>query len=271
MCVVYSLLKLLRVKRLPQYMRDFCVDMITRTVEERERTNIVRKDLMQYLIQLRNETANTAKAGDNEWNFDASGRTQFNQLNKLFLFNLFQLAKTIKSLSYEQIAAQIFIFYIAGNETSSSTVAYMMYELAKNKLLLARACEDIKSTLARHGGELTYESIGEMKFIDLCVKETLRKYPGLPILNRECTKNYRIPGTNFTIEKGTPIIVSLLGIHRDAQFFPDPECFNPDRFTDENRAYDEEMYMPFGIGPRNCLGDFCFITQSFLVINSPIL
>jgi cytochrome P450 family 6 len=147
------------------------------------------------------------------------------------------------------------VFYIAGSESSSSTVAYTLYELTQNEELMKRAQEDIKVTLEQHNGELTYESIMDMKFIDLCVKETLRKYPGLPILNRECTKDYHVPGTSFTIQKGTSVIVSLLGIHRDEQFFPNPEQYDPDRFTDEKHAYDEDMYMPFGAGPRNCIGE----------------
>lgn len=157
-------------------------------------------------------------------------------------------------MTYEEIAAQVFIFYVAGSESSASTVAYTLYELTQNEKLMAQAQNDIETTLAKHDGKLTYESIMEMKFIDLCVKETLRKYPALPILNRECTKSYRIPGTKFTIEKGTSVIVSLLGLHRDAQFFPDPEKYDPERFTDEKHAYNEDMYMPFGAGPRNCIG-----------------
>lgn len=163
--------------------------------------------------------------------------------------------KNVKCMSYEEIAAQVFIFYIAGSETSSSTVAYTLYELTQNETLMARAQEDIKSSVEKYNGELSYEAVMDMKFIDLCVKETLRKYPGLPILNRECTKTYPIPGTKFTIEKGTAIVISLLGIHRDEQFFPEPNRYNPDRFTEEHRAYDEDMYMPFGAGPRNCIGE----------------
>lgn len=56
---------------LPQYMRDFCIGMVTSTIEERERTNVVRKDLMQYLIQLRNGSANKTDA--DEWKINASG------------------------------------------------------------------------------------------------------------------------------------------------------------------------------------------------------
>lgn len=86
-------------------------------------------------------------------------------------------------MSYEQIAGQVFIFYIAGNETSTSTIAYTLYELSQDDNLMLRAQEDIDRALKKHNGELTYESVMEMQFIDLCVKETLRKYP-FPILNR---------------------------------------------------------------------------------------
>lgn len=93
----------------------------------------------------------------------------------------------------------------------------------------------------------------DMKFLDLSVKETLRKYPGLPVLNRECSKDYHIPDSSFVIKKGTSVLISLLGIHRNEKFFPNPEKYDPDRFSDENKNYDEDMYMPFGAGPRNCI------------------
>lgn len=157
-------------------------------------------------------------------------------------------------MTYEEIAAQVFVFYIAGSESSSSTVAYTLYELAQNEDLMIRAQNDIDKALEQHNGELTYESIAGMEFIDLCVKETLRKYPGLPILNRECTKDYHVPGTKLTIEKGTSVVISLLGIHRDERFFPDAGKYNPDRFNVDSGSYKEDMYMPFGIGPRNCVG-----------------
>lgn len=118
---------------------------------------------------------------------------------------------------------------------------------------MKRAHEDIRSTLVKHDGVLTYDAIMDMKFIDLCLKETLRKFPGLPILNRECSKDYKIPDSTITIEKGTSIIISLLGIHRDENFFPRPEEYDPDRFSDEKNDYDKDMYMPFGQGPRNCI------------------
>lgn len=118
---------------------------------------------------------------------------------------------------------------------------------------MKKAQEDVMTTLEKHDGNLTYESIKDMQFIEFCVKETLRKYPGLPILNRICTKDYEIPELSFTIKKGTSTIISLLGIHRDEKYFPNPDKYDPERFSSERHDYDDDMYMPFGLGPRNCI------------------
>jgi cytochrome P450 family 6 len=154
-------------------------------------------------------------------------------------------------MTYEQIAANVFIFYIAGNESSSSTIAYTLYELTQNEDLMERAKMDINKTLEKHDGKITYEAIMEMKFIDLCVKETLRKYPALPILNRECTKDFKVPDMDFVIKKGTSVIISLLGLNRDEKLYPNAEKYDPERFLSID--FNEDMYMPFGIGPRNCI------------------
>lgn len=80
-------------------------------------------------------------------------------------------------------------------------------------------------------------------------------YPPLPILNRRCTENYTIPETNITIEKGTAVAVPVLGLHYDEEFFPEPNKFDPNRFSEENiRNIKPYTYIPFGDGPRNCLG-----------------
>lgn len=154
-------------------------------------------------------------------------------------------------MTFEQIAANVFIFYIAGTESTSSTTSFTLHELAQNPDLMKRAQEDVDKALNKHKQEISYDSISDMKFIDSCVKETLRKYPALPILNRECTKDYQIPGTAHKIQKGTAIVISLLGIHRDERYFPNPQHYNPDRF--DGSAFDQRAYLPFGDGQRNCI------------------
>lgn len=84
----------------------------------------------------------------------------------------------------------------------------------------------------------------------------MRKYPIIPILNRECTKDYQIPGTNIIIDKGTGIIIPVLGLQRDPQFYPNPNNFEPERFLAMNaldKSFAEMPFLPFGVGPRNCI------------------
>lgn len=154
-------------------------------------------------------------------------------------------------MTFEQIAANVFIFYIAGTESTSATTSFTLHELSHSPNLMKRAQEDVDKALKSHNQEISYDSISEMKFIDACVKETLRKYPALPILNRECTKDYLIPGTDYKIQKGTAVVISLLGIQRDERYFPNAHTFNPDRF--DSNDFDSRAYLPFGEGARNCI------------------
>uniref|UniRef100_A0A336LL69 CSON010700 protein n=1 Tax=Culicoides sonorensis TaxID=179676 RepID=A0A336LL69_CULSO len=87
----------------------------------------------------------------------------------------------------------------------------------------------------------------------MCVKETLRKYPGLPMLNRECTKDYKIPNSDLTIKKGTAILISTMGLHYNPEYFENPDTFEPERFRKGSETYNKDAYIPFGEGPRQCI------------------
>lgn len=92
-------------------------------------------------------------------------------------------------------------------------------------------------------------------YIISSLSETLRKYPSLPYLDRVCSKDYQIPGTNIVLEKGMAVMVPLLGLHYDPKYFPEPEVYNPERFSHENEQNIVPFsYIPFGDGPRNCIG-----------------
>lgn len=92
-----------------------------------------------------------------------------------------------------------------------------------------------------------------MKYLDCCIDETLRKYPATPIIFRMCTKSHKFAGTDWTIDRGTLLFISLLGLHRDPDIFDDPLKFKPERFLNSstgNGKSDGIFYLPFGSGPR---------------------
>jgi len=89
--------------------------------------------------------------------------------------------------------------------------------------------------------------------------ETLRKYPIIPFLDRISCSNYELPAPNgngtITLPAGTGVYIPVLALHHDPTYFPEPEKFEPDRFTEDNKhSRPNYTYIPFGEGPRMCIG-----------------
>ena len=89
--------------------------------------------------------------------------------------------------------------------------------------------------------------------------ETLRKYPVIPFLDHMCCTDYKLPAPSgngtITLPAGTGIYIPILGLHHDPKYFPEPENFDPDRFTEKKKhSRPNYTYIPFGEGPRMCIG-----------------
>ncbi|ENN80770.1 hypothetical protein YQE_02814, partial [Dendroctonus ponderosae] len=107
------------------------------------------------------------------------------------------------------------------------------------------------------------------KLTPVFTSETLRKYPTVPVIPRRCTKDYQIKNTNTVIDKGTRLYIPVIGVHLDPEYYPDPERFDPERFSPENKAKRPDIaWMPFGEGPRQCLGMRFGLLQSKVALAS---
>ena len=89
--------------------------------------------------------------------------------------------KKTNAMTVEQIAAQSFVFFLAGYETTSSTMTNCMFEFSVNENIQEKARESVKAVLAKHSS-LTYDAIADMDYLEQCIDETLRKYPVVPSL-----------------------------------------------------------------------------------------
>ncbi|XP_017004724.2 probable cytochrome P450 6a14 [Drosophila takahashii] len=225
-----KLAKLLRMKILPDEITKFFMSAVKNTVDYRLKNGIKRNDFIDQLIQLRAEDQEAAKSGKG---IDLS-----------------------KGLTLEQMAAQSFVFFVAGFETSSSTMSFCLYELAMQPDIQQRVRDEIENVLAEvEGGELNYDSLAKMSYLDQVVAETLRKHPLLPHLIRECNREYKVPNTDIVLDKGVNALIPVHNIHHDPEIYPDPEKFDPSRFDPEEvKARHPMAYLPFGDGPRNCIG-----------------
>ncbi|XP_046744632.1 cytochrome P450 6k1-like [Diprion similis] len=170
-------------------------------------------------------------------------------------------------LEGDSLVASAALFLSAGFETSSTIMAFGLYELAIHLDVQSKLREEINNALANSGGDITYEMINGLPYLDKVVSETLRKYPSLPFLDRMANADYEVQETGLVIEKGTPVYISLLGMHYDPEYYPEPNKFDPERFSDKNRdKIPRYAYLPFGIGPRSCIGIRFGLLQSKLGI-----
>lgn len=172
--------------------------------------------------------------------------------------------RTSDNLTFEEVAAQAFVFFIAAFETTSSTMSLCLYELSKNQSLQRKVQTEIDEALKSN--DFNYDLMTQLKYLECCFDETLRKYPPAPFLIRECTKRYQMD--DLVIEEGTPIIISSFGLHRDSAIYEDPLLFKPERFLESSNGGGVSsglFYIPFGDGPRICIGSnisFNYIAES---------
>ncbi|XP_037972661.2 cytochrome P450 6B5 [Plutella xylostella] len=154
------------------------------------------------------------------------------------------------------ITAQVFVFFGAGFETSSTTSSFTLHQLAFNPECQKKVQEEIDKVLARHDNKITYDAVKEMNYLEMSFNEAMRMYPSVAFLKRECaTTGYTIPEIGLTIDETVNVIIPVQAYHNDEQYFPEPHKFDPERFRPENKANIPSFaYLPFGEGPRACVG-----------------
>ncbi|XP_037956947.1 probable cytochrome P450 6a23 [Teleopsis dalmanni] len=213
-----NLFRKLGFKIIIEEVSQFFFRVVREAVDYRDRTGEQRKDYLNILMELR-------------------------KLN------------TADNLTMDEITAQAFVFFVGGFETSASVLSFCLYELALNQNIQEKARREINEIIAQHDGKPTYEAVKEMKYLLQVMYETIRMYSVVPGLVRKTAEDYIVSNTNYVIEKGTTVIIPLDAIHYDPDIYPNPEQFDPERFTKtevENRH--PMAWLGFGRGGRACIG-----------------
>uniref|UniRef100_A0A0K8TV46 unspecific monooxygenase n=1 Tax=Epiphyas postvittana TaxID=65032 RepID=A0A0K8TV46_EPIPO len=161
------------------------------------------------------------------------------------------------------MAAQSFVFFVAGFETSSSATSYTLHLLAHHPIVQRKAQEEIDRVLAKHDNKLSYDSISELTYLRWCLDESLRIFPSVGFLQRQCVRPYTFPDLKLSIDPGVIIMIPVEAYQNDPEIFPEPKEFRPERFDPEVFTAEQKMaYMPFGEGPRACVGERLGLMQS---------
>ncbi|CAG7694742.1 unnamed protein product, partial [Allacma fusca] len=159
-------------------------------------------------------------------------------------------------LTDDVIIAQSLVFLLGGFDTTESMLTFALYELALNQDVQERLYQEIKESVENNNGEFSYEIINNLEYLDRVVQETLRKYPPATRVDRKCTRPFKLPNTDFVLPKDSIVVLPIYPVHHDPDIWPNPEKFDPERFTKANSANRHPCaFAPFGHGPRNCIGN----------------
>ncbi|KAL1505267.1 hypothetical protein ABEB36_004868 [Hypothenemus hampei] len=196
----------------------FFVDIVRHVIDKRTKNNIIRHDIFNQLLKL------------------------YNSKEAEFTLNDF--------------AANVFLMAIAGFDTISATISFLLYEVARNQDVQSKMRDEIRMIYKNIiDNRITYDGLQEMKYCEMVINEVFRLHSVATEIPRQCTQDYKIPETNMVIEKGTLLFIPSWAIHTDPDYYPNPNQFDPERFNEENKRNRPDMtFLPFSEGPRICIG-----------------
>jgi cytochrome P450/NADPH-cytochrome P450 reductase len=174
-----------------------------------------------------------------------------------------------EKLDDTNIIAQCITFLVAGHETTSGLLSFALYALLKNPEVLERGYQEVDRVLGAETGVLpAYAQIHQMPYVSQILDETLRLWPTAPAFTRRPYVDTVIGG-KYQLEVGNGAVVLSGMLHRDREVWgDDPEAFNPDHFSAENRPkIPPNAYKPFGTGQRACIGRQFALQEAVLVLS----
>ncbi|CAL1685468.1 unnamed protein product [Lasius platythorax] len=185
---------------------------------------------------------------------ESNTKTKNETSHKTLLHTLIE-ASYNNMLTQEMIHDNIITMLIAGTDTTAITINFVIFMLANfpdiQEKVYAELWE-IYGTRTPQSTPIKYEHLQHMNYLDRVIKETLRIFPTIPIFSRQLKEDLKMG--EFILPKGANIVMELMTLHRNEKYWPNPLVFDPDRFLPDKIGPYSNYYMPFSMGPRNCIG-----------------
>ncbi|XP_058443126.1 cytochrome P450 4c3-like [Malaya genurostris] len=171
-------------------------------------------------------------------------------------------------LSDLAIREEVDTFVIGGHDTTAAALSWILLLLGSHQEIQDRVFNEIDQIMGGDRDRIpTMQELSEMKFLECCIKETLRLYPSIPLIARRLPEDVQID--DYTIPAGTNALIVVYQLHRDPTVFSNPDKFDPDNFLPENcNGRHPYAYIPFSAGPRNCIGQKFAILEEKTVIST---
>lgn len=171
--------------------------------------------------------------------------------------------ETNTRMSDKQLRDEAMTIYGAGHETTSGTLTWTWYLLSQHPAIASKLHEELDRVL---GGRLpTFADLPALPYTEMVIKESMRLYPPAWATSRQTNQDVTVTG--YPLKKDSIVLVNIYGMHRDERWFPNPDVFDPERFSPENEAsINKRAYVPFGAGPRVCIGNSFAMMEARLLL-----
>jgi len=174
-------------------------------------------------------------------------------------------AETGEGMSNEQLRDEAVTIFAAGHETSANALAWTFYLLSQHPDVVKKLRKELDEVLG--GGTPKFGDLPRLQYTKQVIEEGMRLYPPAHAVGREAIDDDEINGEK--VKKDTIVLVSIYALHRSDKYYESPEKFDPDRFTPERiKARPKNAYLPFGAGPRMCIGNHFAMMEMQLILAS---
>ncbi|XP_064596751.1 putative cytochrome P450 CYP13A10 [Liolophura sinensis] len=240
-----TLVKCLRLFTDPQ---DALMKVLLPVINERRTHKKGKKDLLQILVE--SEVSDTDRITPHS--------TDNESLDTLKV-------RVERKLNKEEVEAQTMLMLISSYETTANALAYIVYELAANLDVQSKLMDEIECTMER---KISMASLNKLNYMELVIKEALRKNPFVVgVIARRCMSECTVGG--IPIPKDALVAVDLWSLHFDKDYWGpiDTNILAPERFLDKEKEDVQRLaWLPFGIGPRKCIGSKLAMLQIKMVL-----
>jgi cytochrome P450 len=169
-----------------------------------------------------------------------------------------------EGMSDELVLSESMQLLVAGHETSSNALSWLLYLLSSRPDCLEKVRQEFDSVLG--GAPLSYSDVPKFEFATQVIQEALRLYPPFWMVDRMAIADDHVG--DLAIPRGSTVVVYVYGAHHAPQHWENPETFDPERFTKANEKLHRPFtYLPFGAGPRGCIGGNYAMLQILMILS----
>ncbi|XP_075716274.1 cytochrome P450 4V2-like [Rhinoderma darwinii] len=257
-----------RRQKMPWLWPDFIYFHLKAGKKHNENLKILHSFTDQTILERAEELKNAKASVEQDNDDNDSTETKKTKKRSAFLDMLLKVTDEAgNSLSHKDIREEVDTFMFEGHDTTAAALNWSLFLLGSHPEVQKKVHKELDDIFGQSDRPVTMDDMKKLRYLEAVVKEALRLFPSVPFFARTITEDCTIRG--YAIPKGVNAVIVPFALHRDPEYFPEPEEFKPERFFSENASgRNPYAYVPFSAGLRNCIGQRFALMEEKVVLSA---